>query len=124
MPSQTTYPAKLSVTIEGVRERSLHDANRLKTLVTATENAGRKTSEGMGGHTHPRLVWMGPVSCPGDCSPQLLAKVWFHRWIAGSHCLWLLSYSGCVSLLQFRHFASLGLLWSFRSYGLYISVIS
>lgn len=55
MPSQTTYPAELSVTIEGVRGRSLHDANRLKTVATATENAGRKTSEGMGGHAHPRV---------------------------------------------------------------------
>lgn len=41
MPSQTTYPAELSVTIEGGRGRSLHDANRLKTVATATENAGR-----------------------------------------------------------------------------------
>lgn len=55
MPSQTTYPAKLSVTTEGVRGRSLHDANGLKTLAIATENSGRKTSERMGGHAHPRL---------------------------------------------------------------------
>lgn len=59
-----------------------------------------------------------PITCPGDCPPQLLAKVWFRRWVAGSHCPRLLSYGGHVSMLQFRHLTLLGLLWSFRSHGL------
>lgn len=90
MPSQTTYPTKLSVTIEGVRERSLHDASRLKTLVMATENAecrrdGRThTSKTYvdGAHKLPRGL---PTSTSGqglvlqvDCRESLptVAKLW------------------------------------------------